>query len=158
SMKGDPVHPGPPGQLMMAAALLKELGADGFVSSARVGADGKVMEAKDCVIENVRAEGGGLSFERADQSLPFPIPEDARAVLPLAPAVLELSQYTLAVPGLDGGRYALKVNGTAVATLSARELEGGVNLTAYARSPIAAQGKEVLAAVAAKEGLVGQWR
>src|SRR5262249_41391185 len=54
--------------------------------------------------------------------------------------------------------YALKVNGTAVATLSARELEGGVNLTAYARSPIAAQGKEVLAAVAAKEGLVGQWR
>ena len=30
---GDPVHPGPPGQLTMAAALLKELGATGFVSS-----------------------------------------------------------------------------------------------------------------------------
>src|SRR5262249_59524414 len=28
SMQGDPVHPGPPGQLMMAAALLKELKAD----------------------------------------------------------------------------------------------------------------------------------
>ena len=28
SMQGDPVHPGPPGQLMMAAALLKALSAD----------------------------------------------------------------------------------------------------------------------------------
>ena len=33
-----------------------------------------------------------------------------------------------------------------------------VNLTAYGKGPIAAQGKEVLGAVGAKEGLVGQWR
>src|SRR5262249_10850187 len=33
SMMGDPVHPGPTGQLTMAAALLKDLGAEPFVSS-----------------------------------------------------------------------------------------------------------------------------
>ena len=46
TMQGDPVHPGAPGQLTMAAALLKDLGADGFVSSATVDAAGKKVEAK----------------------------------------------------------------------------------------------------------------
>src|SRR5262249_30771985 len=45
SMEGDPVHPGPPGQLMMAAALLKELGANGFVSSVTI--DGTTGKATD---------------------------------------------------------------------------------------------------------------
>ena len=35
SLQGDAVHPGAPGQLMMAAALLKELGADRFVTAPR---------------------------------------------------------------------------------------------------------------------------
>ena len=56
SMKGDAVHPGPPGQLMMAAALLKALGADPFVSSATLDASGKLVEAKGCKIENVAVE------------------------------------------------------------------------------------------------------
>src|SRR5262249_53009498 len=51
SMMGDPVHPGPTGQLMMAAALLKELNADGFVSTVTVdGKEGKLVEAKGCKV------------------------------------------------------------------------------------------------------------
>ncbi|MST94864.1 MAG: hypothetical protein EXS33_06295 [Pedosphaera sp.] len=157
SMQGDPVHPGPPGQLTMAAALLKELGAEGFVSSATVAMNGKV-EAKGCVVEGVKSEGGKLSFDRLDECLPFPIPDDARAVLPLFPTILELSQYTLKVTGLTGERYVLHANDTPLGTLTAKELEAGVNLTGFATGPIAAQGKAVLAAVNAKEGLVGQWR
>ena len=53
SMQGDPVHPGPPGQLMMAAALLKELGADGFVSSLTIDAAGKLVEAKGCKVDGI---------------------------------------------------------------------------------------------------------
>lgn len=156
-MQGDPVHPGPPGQLTMAAALLKELGAEGFVSSATVAMNGKV-EAKGCVVDGVKSEGGKLSFDRLDECLPFPIPDDARAVLPLFPTILELSQYTLKVTGLTGERYVLHANDTPLATLTAKELEAGVNLTGFATGPIAAQGKAVLAAVNAKERLVGQWR
>ena len=77
SMQGDPVHPGPPGQLMMAAALLKELGATGFVSSATLDAAGKVAEAKGCTIDDVKADGGKLAFDRLDECLPFPIPDEA---------------------------------------------------------------------------------
>src|SRR5262249_39147374 len=142
SMGGDPVHPGPVGQLMMAAALLKELGAEGFVSSATLDAGGKVTEAKGCKVTGVKAAGGGRTVERLDHQRPLPIPDEARAALPLYPTVLALSQYTLAVKGLKGERYTLKVNGTAVGTASGKELAKGVNLTAFAKGPIAAQGKE----------------
>jgi lysophospholipase L1-like esterase len=157
SMQGDAVHPGPPGQLMMAAALLKDLGANGFVSSLIIDKQGKVKEAKGCEIQGVKWEDGKLEFDRTDECLPFPIPDEARPVLSLYPEILELSQYTLKVPAIADD-CQLKVNGKVVGTVTAEELWRGVNLTRFAEGPIAAQGKEVLAAVAAKEALVGQWR
>jgi lysophospholipase L1-like esterase len=165
SMQGDAVHPGPPGQLMMAAALLKELGADGFVSSATLTGAGKLVEAKGCKIEGIKAEDGKISFERTDERLPFPIPDEARGVLALYPTILDLSQYTLKVTDLKAGNYAVKIDGIPTATVTAKELESGINLTAFGpvpqakeSNPIAAQGKAILAAVSAKEGLVNQWR
>ena len=158
SMQGDAVHPGPPGQLIMAAALLKQLNANGFVSSATLDAAGKVVETKSCAIENAKAENGTLSFSRLDDSIAFPIPDDARAVLKLYPTILELSQYTLKVTGLTAEKYVLKINGAEVATVTAKELDAGINLTDFAQGPIAAQGKAVLNAVNGKEGAVGAWR
>lgn len=165
SMQGDPVHPGPPGQLMMAAALLKELGANGFVSSATVDASGKAGEVKGCTVDSVKSSSGKIEFDRLDECLPFPIPDEARAVLPLYPTILDLSQYTLKVTGLKEGSYVLKIDGVPTATLTAKELAAGVNLTAFGANPmskevnpVAAQGKAVLAAVSAKEGLVSSWR
>lgn len=165
SMQGDAVHPGPPGQLMMAAALLRDLGADPFVSSLSIDATGKVGEAKGCKVEAIIAADGKLAFDRTDERLPFPIPDDARAVLRLDPTILALSQYTLQVTGLKAGDYTLAINGVPAAKLSAKELAAGVNLTnlsapapASGVSPITAQSRAILSAVSAKEGLVGQWR
>jgi hypothetical protein len=165
SMQGDPVHPGPPGQLMMAAALLKELGAEGFVSSATVDVAAMKAETKGCVVSDVKTTKGGVAFDRLDDCLPFPIPDETRGVLRLYPTILELSQYTLKVTGLKGDAFLLKVNGAPLATLTPKELEAGVNLTAFGSdpksklaNPIAAQGKAVLAAVSAHAALVNQWR
>jgi lysophospholipase L1-like esterase len=164
-LQGDPVHPGAPGQLMMAASLLKALGADGFVSSAALDSSGKVVEARGCKVTDASSETDKLVFDRLDERLPFPIPDNARAVLAIDPTILELSQYTLKVTGLKGSSYLLKINGVPSGTLTAKELESGVNLTALPPgapgkevNPITAQGRAILAAVAAKEGLVGQWR
>jgi lysophospholipase L1-like esterase len=165
SMQGDAVHPGPPGQLMMAAALLRELGADGFVSSASVDAAGKLIESKGCRIDNLKAEAGRLEFDRQDERSAFPIPDDARQIVAFYPAILDLSQYLLRVAGLKEGTWTLKINGVPTAALSARELEAGVNLTAFGATPqakevnpIVAQMRAILAAVSSKEGIVGQWR
>ena len=163
SMQGDAVHPGPPGQLMMAAALLKELGADGFVSSVTVNAANKQVEAKGCVVEDLKTADGSVSFDRLDESVPFPIPDSAKAVLPMYPTILDLSRYTLKVTGLKDGSYKLKVGDAVLATLSAKELETGVNLTEVAAmsktpNPISAQSKAILDAVSKSNDMVGGWR
>ncbi len=163
TMMGDPVHPGQTGQLMMAAALLKQLGAPGQVSSATLGKKG--ADGVDCKLTNVKVESNSVSFDRLDACSAFPIPEEARRVLALDPTILEMSQYLLTVTDLQEGNYDLKVNGIVLGTLSAKELASGVNLTAFplaspvkGTNPIAAQGKAILDAISARATLVGQWR
>ena len=166
SLEGDPVHPGAPGQLMMAAALLKELGAEPFVSSLTIDATGKLIEAKGCQAPTIKLTDTGLTFERRDEKLPFPIPDRTAGALPLCPLIAEMSQYLLKIPGLAAGNYAVKVNGVELAgVLSEKDFAAGVNLTELAARPtssgvnaITAQGHAVLNAVGAKENLVGQWR
>jgi len=166
SLQGDPIHPGPPGQLMMAAALLKDLGAEAFVSSVTVDAAGKLVEAKGCSVTEIKsAPGGGVSFDRLDECLPFPIPDNARTVVPIAPDVLALSRYTLKVTGLKAGDYRVIINQVPSSRVSAADLAAGVNLTALppdiqhmTASPIVVQSRAILAAVDAKEQIVGAWR
>ena len=165
NLLGDPVHPGAPGQLMMAAALLKGLGAQGLVGTATVDAETGKAEQNGCAVTDITFGPTGGSFDRLDGCLPFPIPDDARVVLPLAPDVLALSQYTLAVKGLKDGVYLLKIGGAAGGRFTAKQLAEGVNLTALAPlpmtkdvNPVVAQMRAVLKAVADKEGVVGSWR
>ncbi|HEY5313789.1 MAG TPA: GDSL-type esterase/lipase family protein [Pirellulales bacterium] len=158
SMQGDAVHPGPNGQLMMAAALLSTLNAEPHVSSASLDSAGKVLDSDGCTITGARAVDGGLAFERLDQRLPFPIPAGTYGVLPLFPTILQLSDYTLKVAGLPAGQYELRANGQKLGHATAEDLAAGVNLTAFASGPIAAQGQAILDKVARKEGFVGQWR
>ena len=144
----------------MAAALLKDLGAEPFVSEAVIGGGvgTKAVSAKGCKIENVSYGRTYCKFTRIDECLPLPIPDDARSVLPLFPAILDMSRYLLAVNGLSGVSYRLSINGELIGSFSVADLEKGINLTTFEKGPIANQGKAVLAAVAAKEGLVGQAR
>jgi lysophospholipase L1-like esterase len=158
SMQGDPVHPGAPGQLMMAAALLQDLNADRLVSSAVLDWSGKVVSTERCTIDGVAKKGDLLAFDRIDERSAFPIPNEARGVLPLFPAILDLSRYTLTIKGLDAGKYALTCNGKPLGEASADELAAGINLTKFPAGAIVDQGLTILNAVSAKEGLVNQWR
>ena len=122
-------------------------------------AQGLTATAKGCKVTDVKAEKGGVSFDRLDDCLPFPIPDEAQGALRIYPTILEMSQYTLKVRGLPNGKYVLKVNNAPIATLASKELEAGVNLTAFGSNPqgklvnpIAAQGKAVLAAVTLGRG------
>ena len=165
NLTGDAVHPGAPGQLMMAAALLKDLGAEGFVSTVTIDAEGGRVDAKGCAVTGLKNDVGGVAFDRLDECLPFPIADDARAVLSIAPDVLALSQYTLKVSNLKDGNYALKIGGVASGVFTAKQLAEGVNLTelkpepmAKTVNPIIGQMRAVLKAVSDKEGVVGTWR
>ena len=146
---GDAVHPGPPGQALMAASILKGLNFPSLVSSAEIDAAGrKVVAAKNCTVEGLMAKDGGLSFSRLDGALPF-FPADAAGILPWAPILDELNDYRLKVTGLPAGNYEVRAGGKKVAELTADQLAAGANLAAgvLSDSPIADQAKAVRTAV-----------
>ncbi len=152
---GDAVHPGPPGQALMAASILKGLNFPTLVSSAEIDAgSGKVVSMKNCTVETVVKKDGGVSFSRLDAALPF-FPAEAASILPHEQILDELNDYRLKVTGLAAGRYEVRVGGKKVAELTAELLAGGLNIAAgvLADGPIADQAKAVKAAVEAKNRL-----
>ena len=146
---GDAVHPGPPGQALMAASILKGLNFPTLVSSTEVdAAAGKVVSVTNCQVEDVVREDGGLRFSRLDGALPF-FPSDAAGILPHATILEELNDYRLKVTGLSAGKYEVRIDGKKVAELTSEQLAAGANLAAgsLADGPIAEQAKAVKAAV-----------
>lgn len=149
---GDAVHPGPPGQAVMAWAILKGLHFPDLVSSAEIDAtDGKVVQAKRCQVMDVEAKAGGVRFRRHDEALPY-FPAKAEGILKWAPIRDELNDYRLKVTGLKPGRYQVRLGGKRVADYPAEELAAGVNLAgpALKEGPVAEQVKAVEKAVEVK--------
>jgi hypothetical protein len=149
---GDAVHPGPPGQALMAASILRGLHFPTLVSTVEIDAAAKqVIAARNCQATELAANDAGISFQRLDAALPF-FPPEARSILKWTPILNDLNDYGLKVSGLKAGRYEVRLDGTKIAEYSAEELAGGVNLAsaALAAGPIAKQVQAVMAAVEAK--------
>lgn len=145
-MQGDPVHPGPAGQSVMAAAILKGMGFPRQVSSVAVDASGKV-EAKNCKVTDLETKGG-IRFKRLDHALPY-FPAPAKSILKWTPLLEEMNDYGLKATGLAEGMYEVRLGGKKVAVHSAAELAKGVNLAsaALAAGPVAEQVGKVVQAV-----------
>lgn len=156
---GDSVHPGPVGQYNMAATILTGLNAPGEVSSATIGADGKVAEEKHCKITDVSAKDGKLSFTRLDEAGPWPIPPKSDAALKLLPETLNLSQYLLRVSGLPEGQYRVSINGSPVGSVSAKELSEGWNLTTVTEGVLGKRAKNLYSLIIRLQSSLNQeWR
>jgi len=152
-MGGDAIHPGPPGQVVMAAAILKGLKFPALVSAAEIdAAELEVVKEQQCQITDVAAGiNGAIQFNRLDAALPY-FPEGAEAILKWAPVLEELNDYRLKVTGLKPDRYEVRLGGVKVGEYSAATLAEGVNLAAGAlkQGPVAARIKEIVSAVNAK--------
>ncbi|MCY2931538.1 MAG: GDSL-type esterase/lipase family protein, partial [Planctomycetota bacterium] len=148
---GDAVHFGPPGQAVMAAAILKGLGFPTLVAAVELDAKGKVLKSDNCKITDASAAGGGLKFTQLDQALPF-FPAEAESILAFAPIRDELNLYTLKVSGLAAGKYDVKLGDAVVAQYTNVQLAAGVNLAepALKAGPVADQVQAVWAAIKGK--------
>jgi lysophospholipase L1-like esterase len=150
---GDPVHPGPPGQALMAWAILRGLHFPNLVSSVEIDASSGDTEAKtqNCKVTQLEKKTGGVIFEREDNALPF-FPESAKSILHWTPILDELNQYKLKVTGLKPGRYEIRLGNKKAAVFADSELSAGVNLASAAlkAGPIADQVNRVWQAVQAK--------
>ncbi len=155
----DRVHPGEVGHMVMAYLFLKAQNLSACVAS--MGVDARkfaVVKSERCAITSVRSEEGGVGFDCHARSLPFPVQEAARKALELVPFVEELDRETLAVDGLDAGRYDVVIDGALVGEWAAEELKGGVNLALNPRTPQHQQAREVKAFLDKQQALTRQLR
>ena len=150
---GDAVHPGVPGQTVMASAILKGMNFPSLVSDAGIDAAAlKVTKAEKCQITDLAMTADSvLQFKRLDAALPF-FPEAAKPVLQWTPILEDLNDYRLRVTGLKPGQYEIRLGGKKVAEYADTALAQGVNLAACALTsgPVADQVKAVVSAVQAK--------
>jgi lysophospholipase L1-like esterase len=150
---GDAVHPGPPGQSLMAASILKGLHFPRLVARVEIDAgSGKVVHAVNCKVSELKAaRNGEIAFEQLDGALPF-FPPDAKSILKWTPLLTEMNHYELKVTGLKPGQYRVSLGGKKVADYSAEKLARGVNLAeaALTAGPVAEQVQTVWKAVKSK--------
>jgi len=142
---GDAVHPGPPGQALMAASILKGMNFPSLVAAVEIDAkQNKVVSQENCSVEGLQATATSVKFKKLDKALPF-FPEDASSILPWTPILDELNDYKIQVTGLAPGKYKVRIDSVDVAELSAESLGAGVDIAAEVlkSGPIADQAKKV---------------
>jgi len=151
---GDVVHPGPPGQTLMAAEILKGMGFPALVAAVEINAPtGKIIGSRNCIIDGLKvAADGKIGFQQKDNALPFFPDGDAKNILKWVPILEQMNDYRLKLSGLKTGLYEVRLGGVKVADYSAAELGAGVNLAAAALTagPVADQVKAVLTAINTK--------
>jgi lysophospholipase L1-like esterase len=149
---GDAVHFGPPGQAVMASAILKGLSFPTLVAAVEIDASGKVCKSDNCQVIEAAATSGGVKFAQLDQALPF-FPAEAAAILTWSPILEEMNQYTLKVTGLAEGKYDVQLGGKTVAQYTNLQLAAGVNLAqaALKAGPVAEQVQAIWNAIKEKD-------
>lgn len=142
----DAVHPEEAGQLVMATAIINDLGLPRQVSNIalmkqsngtwrpRV-AGGELSELKETE--------DGLSFTWKAESLPWVVPEKAAAGVKLTNLGHRLSREALEVHGLAPGKYSLTIDGQEVGTYPAEALARHIELQANAQTPQYQQAAQV---------------
>ena len=125
----DGVHLNDLGQLVMAFAILKGLGAPDHVSSMTIDAkDGKVTAHNGCRASEVEVLKNGIAFTRTDDGLPF-----NRGILSgldyrWVPIPDQLNRYELRITNLPAGKYTLRAGDRPLGALTAEQLSQGVNI------------------------------
>lgn len=140
----DRVHPGLPGNLMMAWLFLKAQGAPSLVSTVAFdAAAGRVVEAASATVRDVRRQGDGWTFTVLEKALPYPVDAQARAMLDAIPLEKDLNEEIVRIVGLAKGSHALRIDGQQVACHTAAQWSQGVNLAFNEAAPQVKQAAKV---------------
>lgn len=132
----DGIHLNDLGQLAMAFAILKGLGAPAEVSSVTIDAAGPTLtEARGCRVTGLGKQGQTLSFDRLDEGLPFNLAALWVLHCRFVPIPEELNRYMLRVTNLPAGEYELEVGGRPVGAFSSERWAAGINLSSATPDP-----------------------
>jgi len=141
----DRVHPGAPGQLLMANELLKAWNAPALVSDVEIAATPLVATRAEGTALTDLTFNNSLSWDQKDTALPMPIKTNdpiIALVVQSSDIVKALDREMLKVTGLTADSYLLKIDGKPINTFSKEQLAGGINL-ALLPTPMFKQADEV---------------
>jgi lysophospholipase L1-like esterase len=125
----DGVHLNDLGQLAMAFAMLKGLGAPAEVSSVTLDAgNGAVLDASGCTISKITRSTNSLAFTRLDRGLPLNLGILSSLQYRWVPVPEGINRYMLAVTNLPPGDYEIRAEGRLIGKASARKLARGLNI------------------------------
>jgi lysophospholipase L1-like esterase len=133
----DAVHPGAPGQVIMAAAMLDDVIPKVPVSQVTVALEGgkpssKVMRG---TLGGLEMKPTSVSFNFTAESLPWVLPPDAEDGYKLVSGGHHHSNEKVTVRDLAPGRYDLKIDGKTVGTYTSGQLAFGVELESNQQTP-----------------------
>jgi lysophospholipase L1-like esterase len=107
----DGVHLNQLGQVAMAYAILKGLGAPAEVSSVSVDAkESKLLAASGCKVSDIAASADGVEFTRLDEGLPLNGETFFALHFRFVPIHDQLNRYLLQVKSLADGKYDVIVD------------------------------------------------
>ncbi|MCW3097269.1 MAG: Lysophospholipase and related esterase [Chthonomonadaceae bacterium] len=131
----DRVHPGPGGHIVMAAAVLKAWHAPDTVTDVEIdGKSGKVVKSLGSKISGLKVTPESITFTHTDTSLPWPIDrdptgnKDTALMLKVTDIEQTLDRYQIKIVNLPAAKYAVKVDGEDMGTLSSDQLNAGIDL------------------------------
>lgn len=138
TMIRDAVHPGAPGQVVMAVAMITDMGLPRGLSNIRISKAEKgpaVSRGQGGELTNLLYTADGVEFTWAAESLPWVVPEEAQLGAKLTKLGHRLSREALEVHDLPSGHYELSIGGTVVGTYHSTALERHIELQDNAKTP-----------------------
>ncbi len=145
TMIKDAVHPDPPGQLVMAYALLNGLDSPAVVADIKIGLGlpQPAAEAKGGELSDLKTPGAAVEFTWTAAALPLVVPAEAESGARMLYLGHALSRESLTVTGLTEPAYELKIDHDPVGVYTAAHLARGVELEENPHTPQYKQAVEV---------------
>jgi len=132
----DAVHPGEPGQVIMAAAILADMVPRSSVSSIVIQQKaGKLVATGTGKIADFKADDKGGSFTFTAKALPWVLPPEAELGCNLTHAGHRYGIESFAARNLKPGRYELKIDGQSVGTWTDSQLAFRLELEGNKKTP-----------------------
>jgi len=134
----DAVHPDAPGQVVMALAMIDQLGAGKPLSSIVIrtgGRKGPTARVTGGALTNLSYENGQVEFDWTADGLPWVLPENAQPGMKLTNADRRVSRETIRIVGLKPAKYEVVIDDTVVATTGADQLSQPMQLQRNKKTP-----------------------
>lgn len=138
TMIRDAVHPDPPGQVVMAVAMIADLGLPRALSNIRITVQpgrSALVRGTGGKVSDLRATPDGVEFIWLANSLPWVMPEEAAIGAKLTKLGHKHSREALEIHGLQPGRYELSIDGEVVGTWASETLSRHIELQENAKTP-----------------------